>query len=229
MRSSSRLGLLWLCLLAGCATSDFALQPGSQPPERVASWEEGCEDERTLLPLCEEDGEACGLYRCREVAPREALLAHRGGGPLYIPMGLASPRRWWRQPLWLPRDTRPVFTFRFNRHLDPKPPLPALPPGRWVRHHIFPQAEDLKQWFHKQGIPNIHQFTLLIPEHIHIRIHSGGPAGGLWNQAWKQFRDSNRNATPEELYRHAGELIFRFNLAGPIVPYSFQRKAEMPP
>jgi uncharacterized lipoprotein (TIGR02269 family) len=68
---------------------------------------------------------------------------------------------------------------------------------------------------------------MLIPEHIHIRIHSGGPSGGLWNQAWRQFREDNRNATPEELYRHAGELLFRFNLAGPVVPYS-RRKEEVP-
>ncbi len=48
----------------------------------VASWDEGCEDERTLLPLCDEAGEEGDLYRCREVVPREALLAQRGGGPL---------------------------------------------------------------------------------------------------------------------------------------------------
>ncbi|QRK04498.1 DUF2380 domain-containing protein [Archangium violaceum] len=27
------------------------------------------------------------------------------------------------------------------------------------------------------------------------------------------------SASPEEIYRHAGELIFRFELTGPIVPY----------
>ncbi len=227
MCSSSRLGLLWLCLLAACATADFALLPPFEPPQVVSSWEEGCEDASTLLPLCDEGGEACGLYRCREAAPREALLAYRGGGPLYIPMGPASPRRWWGQPLWLPRDIQPVFTFRFNRHLDPKPPPPALPPGRWVRHHILPQAEDLKEWFHKKGVPDIHQFTMLIPENIHLRIHRGGPRGGLWNEAWRQFKQKHEAATQAEIYRHAGELIFRFNLAGPIVPYS-QRKAEVP-
>jgi hypothetical protein len=26
-------------------------------------------------------------------------------------------------------------------------------------------------------------------------------------------------ASPEEIYRHAGQLIFRFELTGPIVPY----------
>ena len=27
------------------------------------------------------------------------------------------------------------------------------------------------------------------------------------------------NASPEEIYCHAGQLIFRFELTGPIVPY----------
>jgi uncharacterized lipoprotein (TIGR02269 family) len=227
MRPLWKAAPLWVGLLAACAVSDFSVHQASKKPEVVTSWEEGCEDARTLLPLCDEDGSECGLYSCRQVVPREALLAYRGGGPLYIPMGPASPRRWWGQPLWLPRDTQPVFTFRFNRHLDPKPLPPPLPPGRWVRHHIFPQAENLKRWFHDRGIPNIHQFTMLIPEPIHLRIHSGAPSGGLWNQAWRQFRDAKGDASTAEIYRHAGELIFRFNLAGPIVPY-YQRKLEPP-
>jgi uncharacterized lipoprotein (TIGR02269 family) len=68
---------------------------------------------------------------------------------------------------------------------------------------------------------------MLIPEHLHLRIHSGAPSGGLWNQAWRQFRDAKGDASTAEIYRHAGELIFRFNLAGPIVPY-YQRKVELP-
>jgi hypothetical protein len=30
----------------------------------------------------------------------------------------------------------------------------------------------------------------------------------------------NPTASPAEIYRHAGELIFRFELTGPVVPYS---------
>ena len=60
---------------------------------------------------------------------------------------------------------------------------------------------------------------MLIPEHIHYRIHAGGPRGGVWNEAWRQFQGQHPHATPEAIYRHAGELIFRFNLAGPLVPY----------
>jgi uncharacterized lipoprotein (TIGR02269 family) len=69
-------------------------------------------------------------------------------------------------------------------------------------------------------VPDIHQYTLLIPEHVHIRIHSRGPKGGLWNQAWLDFKHAEPTATSEDIYRHAGQLIFRFELTGPIVPYA---------
>ena len=110
---------------------------------------------------------------------------------------------------------------------EPKPlapQLPQLPSGRYVRHHIFSQAPDLAAWFTRQGIPDIHPFTMIIPEHIHLQIHSGGPRGGVWNQAWRQFRDANSTASPAEIYRQAGELIFRFELTGPLVPYRSGRK-----
>ncbi|WNG51735.1 DUF2380 domain-containing protein [Archangium minus] len=38
-------------------------------------------------------------------------------------------------------------------------------------------------------------------------------------RAWKDFIRSRPRASPEEIYRHAGELIFRFELTGPILPY----------
>jgi len=65
----------------------------------------------------------------------------------------------------------------------------------------------------------IHDFTLVIPEHVHWRIHSGAPRGGLWNAAWREFRNRNFEASPEEIYRHAGELIYRFELSGQVAPY----------
>lgn len=221
MRNLSKIWLLWVGLLAACATSGPAVPERSETPEVVASWEEGCEDERSLVLLCREDGEECGFFRCREAVPGDAvLLASRGGGPIYIPGLSPTPRGWRGRPIGWPRGTRPVLTFRFNRHFDPKPPQPALPPGRWVKHHIFPQAEGLARWFQRQGVPDIHQFTILIPEHVHIRLHSRGPRGGLWNMAWQQFKDANPNAPPEAIYRHAGELMFRFELTGTVVPYS---------
>ncbi len=227
MRTPRTLCLLLVGLLAACATASPTIQEGSPAPLVVDSWEEGCEDERSLVLLCQEDGEECGFFRCREVAPREeVLLASRGMRPLYTP-GLSPFARGGRgRSIGWPRNTAPVLTFRFNRHFDPKPWRPVLPPGRWVQHHLLPQAQELREWFHRRGVPDIHRYTILIPEHVHLRIHSGGPKGGLWNQAWLDFKRAEPNASPEEIYRHAGQLIFRFELTGPIVPYHRGRGAR---
>jgi uncharacterized lipoprotein (TIGR02269 family) len=100
--------------------------------------------------------------------------------------------------------------------------LPAFPrlEGKLIKHHLFPQAPDLAAWFRKQGI-NPHEWTMVIPEHVHLRIHKGGARGGLWNQAWRDFRDANRGrkVPPEELLAKAFELAYRFDIVGPIVPY----------
>jgi len=223
MRTPRTLCLLLVGVLAACATSSSAVhaEDPTAESEVVASWEEGCEDERSLVLLCQEDGAECGFFRCHEVVSgEEVLLASRGGGPIYIPGPSSTPRGWRGRPIGWPRSTRPVLTFRFNRHFDPKPPQLALPAGRWARHHLFPQAQDLREWFQARGVSDIHQYTLLIPEHVHIRIHSRGPKGGLWNQAWRDFKDARPNASPEAIYRQAGELIFRFELTGPVVPYA---------
>jgi uncharacterized lipoprotein (TIGR02269 family) len=215
--ASKRMWVLLLGLLAACATSTPSGQePPEVPEQEVASWEEGCEHEGTLVLLCRED--ECSFFQCHDVVPDEAVVASRGG--MFRPPGFRRwPGRSWR---W-PERAEPVMTFRFNRHFDPKPPPLQLPPGRYVRHHIFSQAKDLREWFIRQGIKNIHEWTLVIPEHVHLRIHSGGPRGGMWNEAWRAFRDARPDAKPEEIYRHAGELMFRFDLTGTIVPYYRRR------
>ncbi len=213
--------LLAGALLVACTTSSASRVTSAEaPPEVVGSFDEGCADARTLVPVCREESEECGLFRCSEAFPQQVLLAFRGGGALSpMPATPASPRRGWGVRRQWPQRAEPVFTFRFNRHLDPRPPPPQLPPGRYVRHHILPQARDLADWFARQGIKDIHQFTIVIPEYIHRRIHSKGPSGGLWNEAWRQFQKEHRDASPEAIYRHAGELLFRFELMGPVTPY----------
>jgi uncharacterized lipoprotein (TIGR02269 family) len=219
MRTPSRYWLLLVALLTACASSAPAVHEVSEPPEVVSSWEEGCEDERTVILLCREDGEECGFFQCREVAPREeVLLASRGIGRVYIP---GATRGWRGRSIGWPGNTQPVLTFRFNRHFDPKPPQLVLPPGRWVRHHIF--SQEFREWFRERGITNIHAYTLVIPEHVHLRIHGSGPSGGLWNEAWREFKRARPTASPAEIYQHAGALIFRFELTGPLVPYYRRR------
>jgi uncharacterized lipoprotein (TIGR02269 family) len=109
-----------------------------------------------------------------------------------------------------------TFHFRYRDGF-----LPAFPllEGRLIRHHLFPQERELALWFRSKGI-NIHDWTVLISEHHHLRIHKG-PRGGLWNEAWRQFREANRDreVTREELIAKAFELAFRYEIAGPIVPY----------
>ncbi|QDE66438.1 hypothetical protein BHS09_05155 [Myxococcus xanthus] len=70
--------------------------------------------------------------------------------------------------------------------------LPAIPrvPGKLVKHHLFPQR--------------------------------GTGRGGMWNQAWRDFMRAKRSGPlpPEVFHRKAVELIFQFELTGPVVPYN---------
>lgn len=115
---------------------------------------------------------------------------------------------------------RPRMTFHFRYREGFVPALPREP-GKLVHHHLFPQQPELARWFRANGV-DIHKFTLLIPEHIHRQLHSGTGRGGLWNQAWRDYRDSKQGGfvSREELHRKAVELIFRFELTGPVVPYN---------
>jgi hypothetical protein len=98
--------------------------------------------------------------------------------------------------------------------------------GLWVhntcgfeRHHVFPQAADLAERFSRQGI-NIHDYTLELETDLHRAIPAGGPRGGAWNQAWRDFFEANEDAQAEDIYRHAGKLIYDFGIDGrPLVPY----------
>jgi len=88
-----------------------------------------------------------------------------------------------------------------------------------IKHHIFSQEPRLAEWFHQQGI-NIHQYTLLISRGVHLRIHSGGPRGGMWNAEWRQFIRGRSKASPEEIWEHAIKLIIKYDLTeARMVPY----------
>nr|WP_141325786.1 TIGR02269 family lipoprotein [Myxococcus sp. AB025B] len=174
-------------------------------------------EEECVVLAC--DGGACGLFGCEDVdtgAPQvEPALAMR-------PPPRAPPAFRNHRSLGLRAGARPRMTFHFRYREGFVPALPREP-GKLVHHHLFPQQPELAQWFRANGV-DIHKFTILIPEHIHRKIHSGTGRGGLWNQAWRNYRTSKSKqgglVTPEELHRKAVELIFRFELTGPVVPYN---------
>ncbi|ATB51039.1 TIGR02269 family lipoprotein [Corallococcus macrosporus] len=185
-------------------------------------------DDHCVVLGCEEG--LCGFFPCEDVLGAEdtadasvdrdapvagQVLAMRPG----FPMGPARPGRWWRRAPWLRNGAEPVMTFRWYPERPPLRPPPALPAPRMQKHHLFPQASDLAVWFTDRGI-NIHDYTMLIPTHVHRRIHGGGASGGLWNEAWRQFIETRGNRVPKnEIFRYAGELIYRFELTGPVSPY----------
>ncbi|MFY0577117.1 DUF2380 domain-containing protein [Cystobacter fuscus] len=70
------------------------------------------------------------------------------------------------------------------------------------------------------GSPSrIHAFTVSLPITFHRWLHSEGPEGGQWNEAWRRFQGQNPGATPEEIWQFAFELMFLFKVNAPLVPY----------
>jgi uncharacterized lipoprotein (TIGR02269 family) len=208
--------LLSALFLYGCATSPELR--GVEDAERA----ESCpySDSEQCVVLACEDGD-CGLFDCEDV-DTEAMVLHASGGYevelARVPYRAPAFRNWRNTGLRPGARPRMVFHFGYRQGF-----LPALPrePGKLVHHHLFPQQQMLAQWFQDNGV-DIHKFTILIPEHIHRQIHSGTGRGGLWNQAWREYYHSRRTqrVSPEELHRKAVELIFRFELTGPVVPYN---------
>jgi uncharacterized lipoprotein (TIGR02269 family) len=197
----------------------------------VASFEEVCQQEGSLLAIC--DGQQCAAYKCWEVAEyfRVGQVVRTQGvaRPPPRPQPGANAQRYWGSAQGLPQHVQPVFIIPWG---NTAPPL--LTPGQvellviqqgqrskpYERHHIYPQEERLKQWFESKGI-DIHQWTLALEVEDHRRIHRGAN-GGPWNAAWRRFRDDNPDATRLEIELHAGKLIYEFNLYGVVVPYGRQ-------
>lgn len=138
-------------------------------------------------------------------------------GLLVLRLSGPGPFRNWRR-LGLREGARPRATFHFRYRFGYLPAFPRYE-GKVVEHHLFPQAKEFQEWFRSSGI-DVHQYTLVIPEHLHSRLHRGEGRGGLWNEPWRQLHQANPEAqSPEFLLRHAFKLAFRYKLVGPIIPY----------
>jgi uncharacterized lipoprotein (TIGR02269 family) len=204
--------VLWASCASGPETPDEP-EAGEYPEAYYRLPEGAC-----VTFLCEE--EACGLFRCEDVAPQ---VVRTRGVFVLPPSAVRSPQRNWGTPQKLPWEVEPVFVIHWHgRELLPSQKrllemARALASQPREKHHIFPQEQGLKIWFERQGI-NIHKETMLLDLETHHRIHKGRK-GGPWNQAWRSFQAAHEGATKEEMYRYARELIVRFDLIGPILPY----------
>jgi uncharacterized lipoprotein (TIGR02269 family) len=228
---------MWLLLcsaLTACAAVPLSASGGGEESEAAASFEQLCVEEDSLVALC--GGQQCGMYRCREVMEEltagRVVLARTGGAVLQGPG--SSAQRYWGSADGLPQTSKPVFIIPWG----PKPPL--LPSQKKMleeleaerrkpheKHHIFPQEPLLKEWFALKGI-NVHEFTMPLLVDVHRRIHHPPPKGGAWNEAWRKYKDANPSVPKEEIFRYAGQLIYEFELLGPVVPY-YRQWTQPPP
>ncbi|WP_309893257.1 TIGR02269 family lipoprotein [Archangium sp.] len=221
----------WLALLgvllAACATSAPGVREDHEVPEAVSSWEEARADPSCVVPLC--DGERCTLWRCQdlvEVEDAPSVVLTRGFSTQAYRPPPGNPSRWWGRTLAAPTYQEPVLEIPWHNWkareqlaLRQKHALRCmLPPEPLEKHHIFPQQATLAAWFRSKGI-DIHASTVRLPRSFHRWLHSGGPEGGQWNEAWRQFYENNYGVGPQEIWRFAFELMFLFKVNGPLVPY----------
>jgi uncharacterized lipoprotein (TIGR02269 family) len=145
----------------------------------------------------------------------------RGVG-LSLPGAQGGAQRYWGSVQDLPGTARPVFIIPWGH----KPPL--LPSQQKMledaeaerrkpheQHHIFPRA--LKEWFTRKGI-DIDEYVMPLEVLKHRSIHRG-ERGGAWNAAWEKWIFAHQGAEKEEIFRYAGQLIYEFELLGPVRPY----------
>jgi hypothetical protein len=88
-------------------------------------------------------------------------------------------------------------------------------------HHIFPQASNLRPLFEELGI-DIDKYAIALDPYIHALLHQGSDPGGWYNEQWVEFFEDHEDATPQQVYDFAVELLNDLGLAGPeypIVPY----------
>jgi uncharacterized lipoprotein (TIGR02269 family) len=223
LRSPFPLGLcLTVLLLSGCATPSPATRAWVDAQAEDSRECEAPGADACVVLACEGEEGLCGVFSCEDVDPEALAFASSASGVELArfrppPRNPGSSRNWRRTGLRAGAQPRMTFHFRYREGY-----LPAFPrlEGKLVKHHLFPQAAEFAEWFRSSGI-NPHQWTMVLPEQVHLRIHRGDGRGGLWNQAWREFKDANldRRVPPAELLAKAFELAYRFDIVGPIVPY----------
>ncbi|MCP3058648.1 TIGR02269 family lipoprotein [Myxococcus sp. K38C18041901] len=217
MRALHIFALCWAVLFGcGCSTTGHVSRPlesGETAVECPAH-----EDDQCVTLMCM--GGDCGFYRCEDITGElEPARFPPARPPVASSAPGSGPRRNWGSGQKLPPGAVMVFPHWNGAPEKLIPPSHQLPAGRFERHHIFPQAKDLAEWFKGRGI-NIHDYTLPIPRDVHQRIHRGGDRGGEWNNAWREFQERHPRPSKQQIFKHAGELIYRFQLlGGPIRPY----------
>ena len=224
-RCLSSLWLLLAVLLSGCGTSSPATRAWTEAEGQGVQECDDPESDQCIVLACDGEEGTCGVFGCEDVDPEGQAAGVVEPVRYRPPVRSPGSSRNWRRT-GLREGTWPRMTFRFRYREGFLPAFPRLE-GKLVKHHLFPQAPDLSAWFKQNGL-NPHQWTMVIPEHVHLRIHRGAARGGLWNQAWREFRDANRGreVPPAELLAKAFELAYRFDIVGPIIPY---RHTLVPP
>jgi uncharacterized lipoprotein (TIGR02269 family) len=226
MTRTSRLWAVLLGVLLFACASTPSVVPEQAAVRHEHEHQHECDApsaDRCVTVLCA--GERCGVFRCEAAETGRVVRTFSGAqlAPL-PPMAANSPMRYWGCAQGLPGDSLPVFEIPWN-------PRPLMPKQKtrlqkmaeeWAKlpkekHHLFPQEKGLKEWFERQGV-DIHQDTLVLDVETHHRIHRG-ERGGPWNEAWRKFQRAHFLATKQEMYRYAWELVVRFDLLGPFVPY----------
>ncbi|MFP2907325.1 TIGR02269 family lipoprotein [Pyxidicoccus sp. 3LFB2] len=229
--------LLWCGLLVTACASTNITQQRWKTAEAEA---EECDDpgaDRCTLFICGVG--ACALYFCEDVDPgrivrAQALAPVRPPTP---PPGIAhpfptptNPQRFWGSMQGLPENAEPIFIIPWNETSEEyaarlRKEVEDPPKRTWVKHHVFPRA--FKDWFDRRGV-NIHEWTLVLDKQVHQNIHRG-EAGGPWNAEWRLYIDRNPAAQRQAIHLFAVQMIFRFDLSGPVVPYYSKKSIPLFP
>ncbi len=92
-----------------------------------------------------------------------------------------------------------------------KPPVKSPPSAGfpWHWHHLLPRM--LQDWFNRQGINDIHDYCVHVPHDIH-----NGQTHPQWERDWKQFKEANPNATPQQILNKMRDMMARYGIPLPI-------------